>query len=232
MCAPLMHSLEKNLSIYAGINASSISENYTWKFDQKILATRFHLSTDGENWCEKTRALKRGLARTWTLHPERRMDVADYAVRVWGGVKRNAAVTLQRYVEIISDGKLPENHKGIASWSKVAAFSNPDLYAIFDARVSFSLNAIQVIYGGEDFFWFPQLPGRNNLLNASWPFLKSIAVKNSWHVVESPEVYSVYINLLRAVSVKIGIDLEEVEMLLFSNAEKLAREMAAISNCR
>lgn len=222
-----MPSLEATLLSYARLHLPLLPQIYLWKFDPAVVHQSFALPVDGASWYDKTRALKRAIANQWHSSPERRGDIADYAVRVWGGVRSNAAATMQSYVHTISNGQLPQNHKGIASWSKVAAFSNPDQHAIFDARVSFSLNAIQILHGTGERLWFPHLPGRNTLLTATWPALKRQASQQGWARIGSTQVYPTYIELLHAGSAKLGVGVDDIEMLLFAKAEDLAREVTA-----
>lgn len=220
-----MPSLDAILYSYAKQHLPSLPRDYKWKFDATVVSHSFKLTINGQNWYEKTRALKRGIANEWISSPGLRIALADYAVRVWGGVKRNAATTIQSYVQAVSQGQIPPTHKGIASWSKVAAFSNPDLHAIFDARVSFSLNAIQMLQGDGERWWFPHLAGRNKLLNATWPLLKAHATQKNWNRIESKKVYSTYIDLIKSVAQQLDVCIDDVEMLLFSKAEELARKI-------
>jgi len=217
-----MQSLENTLLSYATQHLPSLHHIYTWKFDTALAHQTFEWTIAGSNWYEKTRALKRHASREWAASHEQRAVLADYAVRIWGGVKRNAPATMQGYVQIVSQGQVPVNHKGIASWSKVAAFSNPDEHAIFDARVSFSLNVLQMLHGDERRWWFPHLAGRNTQLNACWSRLKIQARQQGWLRVATTDVYLTYIGLLMDVSRKLDVEIGDVEMLLFSKAEDFA----------
>ena len=132
-----MPSLDATLYAYAKQHLPSLPKIYTWKFDENVVFHAFGLNINGQNWYEKTRLLKRSIANQWIASPEQRIALAGYVVRVWGGVKRNAAKTIEGYVDTVSHGQLPPTFKGIASWSKVLAFSNPQSHAIFDARLFF-----------------------------------------------------------------------------------------------
>ncbi|SDA96816.1 hypothetical protein SAMN03159443_05780 [Pseudomonas sp. NFACC15-1] len=217
-----MQSLENTLLSYATQHLPSLPNIYTWKFDTALVHHSFKWEIDGSNWYEKARALKRHVAQEWTASPEQRMALADYAVRVWGGVRGNALATMQGYVQTVSQGRVPDKHKGIASWSKVAAFSNPTEHAIFDARVAFSLNVLQRLHGDEQRWWFPHLAGRNTHLNACWPRLKTQAREQRWIRIATTDVYPTYIELLVNVSRKLDVEIGDVEMLLFSKAEDFA----------
>lgn len=217
-----MQSLESTLRFYATEHLPSLPHLYKWTFDSDLVRHSFEWAIDGANWYEKARALKRHASQEWAASPGQRAAIADYAVRVWGGVTRNKSATMQGYVQIVSQGQVPSNHKGIASWSKVAAFSNPREHAIFDARVSFSLNVLQLLHGDGQRWWFPHLAGRNKQLNACWPRLKTQARQQGWLRVATTDVYSTYIGLLVNVSRKLNVEIGDVEMLLFSKAEDFA----------
>lgn len=218
-----MNALEATLLSYATQHLPALRNEYVWKFDAAVARTDFGVTVTGTTWYDKTRALKRGLSEVWTSRPNERTALADYAVRVWGGVKRNAPTTIESYVQTMSLGAVPKSHKGIASWSKIAAFSDPSSHAIFDARVSFSLNAIQLLSGAGQCLWFPHLAGRNKLLVEMWPLLEAYADVKKWTPIDSTQVYSTYITLLTSVSRSLRKDIDDVEMLLFSKAEELAK---------
>lgn len=225
-----MKSLEATLLSYATQHLPALLNDYVWRFDPAVAHTDFGVTVTGTTWYDKTRSLKRGLSQVWTSRPNERTALADYAVRVWGGVKRNTPTTIDSYVQTVSLGAVPKSHKGIASWSKVAAFSDPSNHAIFDARVSFSLNAIQLLSGGGQCLWFPHLAGRNKLLVRTWPLLKAHAEVQKWAPIDSTQVYSTYIALLTSVSRSLRKDIDDVEMLLFAKAEELAKAVNATNS--
>lgn len=219
-----MQSIETTLRSYAERHLPALPHAYAWTFDAAMVYESFGLAVSGANWYERARTLKRGLSQEWALFPEKRTEIANYAVRTWGRVNANHATTMQGYVQAVSEGGVPATHKGIASWSKVAAFSNPGLHAIFDARVSFSLNVIQLLQGSGQHCWFPHLPGRNNLLNGCWPRLKAMARQQGWLRIGTRQVYARYIELITNVAGQLGVDIDDLEMLLFSKAGELADE--------
>src|SRR5208282_183161 len=107
--------------------------------------------------------------------------------------------------------------QGVATWSKILAVQNPDTYAIFDARVSAALNAIQLAKGVETLILFPQLPSQNKEITK---FQKWLAPQS---IGKQRPTYREYVSLLRAVAGKSGLNApDEVEMVLFANAAVLA----------
>lgn len=138
----------------------------------------------------------------------------------WGGVRRNADATIQRYVLTMDADLAGGPLAGIASWSKVLAMRDPARYAIFDARVSAALNALQIVWG-DDAILFPRLPNQNRTIKAFNGWLES--EHHDTRRVQKGDVYPGYMALLREVGSRLGHAApDQVEMVLFANAEVLA----------
>ena len=69
----------------------------------------------------------------------------------WGGVE---ALIWNHYNELIKRGI-----NGVSSWSKALVLHDCNKYAIFDARVSSSLNYLQVINNTKEKILFPRWLG-------------------------------------------------------------------------
>jgi len=120
--------------------------------------------------------------RTWS-DPANQVALADFVIRIWGGLGRNSPETIRGYVKrfgalraepgSIGDhrslhekalhGKGLWKFDGIASWSKWVNFLWPGWALIYDARIAFGLNAIHFLEALQTPV-FPQPPGRNSLL--------------------------------------------------------------------
>jgi|ERR1700683_5034105 len=88
--------------------------------------------------------LRRVLSEIWKNEPTRRPEIAAWYVRDWGGIKSNRKETIDKYVCLSEADLTALNMQGVATWSKILVVQNPDTYAIFDARVSAALNALQL----------------------------------------------------------------------------------------
>jgi hypothetical protein len=114
--------------------------------------------------------------------------------------------------------------KGVATWSKILTVRNPNYYAIYDARVAASLNAIQLISAIKEPIFFPQVPSRNSKISnfqkwISRRFPKAIRVSRN-------RAYREYVSLVGAVARNSGLaSPDEVEMILFANAETLVLKL-------
>ena len=152
-------------------------------------------------------------------------NLAKYYVSTWGGVHRNSHQTLKNYIESEPSSLiLAQKQKGVASWSKVLCIRNPEEYAIFDARVAFTLNALQFLASVEpkEFIRFPILPSRNGSINRATPILRQYFSKNK--ISETNNYYQNYLSILKSAEFK-DYKICEIEMLLFTAAGALASKL-------
>jgi hypothetical protein len=149
--------------------------------------------------------------------------IAEWVVKEWGGVKKNKPGTLATYVAM-TRAKCPKTPwKGVASYSKIMAVFDPKQYAIFDARVASSLNAIQMLDDKKLKVRFPIPSGQNIAIKR---FAKMVSQAGSVHEIGKEQAYREYLVLITAVSGVLKCDLYKIEMLLFGLATRLARRFA------
>jgi hypothetical protein len=182
--------------------------------------------------------------------PNMPVEIAKWIVKEWGGIPIGEEKNFKKCIETA----LEEHSKGamfkferIASWSKFLAFMYPKEYAIYDARVVYSLNWILLSAGADKFF--PVLEGRNSvmgLLDYKLQLLLTNHKKNEivnklearkgnkTHFLSGLEkdvfydksiAFSEYCCLLREIAEKIYPKkdphaLTKVEMILFSIADR------------
>ncbi|WAC22931.1 hypothetical protein [Blastomonas sp. SL216] len=142
----------------------------------------------------------------------------------FGGIRKNSDERISRYAqasdEELAHGKLA----GVASWSKVLSIRDPAAYAIYDARVAFSLNALQLQRLGHVGVWFPLLPTQNATLKRVQRPFANIKPKLE-HRIKSKFAYRRY---MEALSHAVGNGApDDGEMILFAVAPKLARDWAS-----
>ena len=169
--------------------------------------------------------LKRELHRLWNASQEDdQLELAKYYVAVWGGVKRNSADTLRKYVTASQDDVIANGVKGVASWSKVLCIRDPEAYAIFDARVSTSLNCLQIIHGVPNPVLYPLLPGQNRTIQKGTEHITTLAGANAWTPASEHQYYRKYLSLVSEVANSCeapNAKIYTIEMLLFALAESL-----------
>lgn len=181
--------------------------------------------------------LKEQISKLW-MNGDKRI-IAEWIVRNWGGIKGNRPETLDRYVSIIQNnnghkgnGGFGKQIKGVASYSKILMATNPEKYAIYDARVAVSLNAIQLIDKTENGLAFNYLSGRNRITGdnskkrgfSSDPKYKvaSLIKTHGFSRIQRDGTYGVYLDLLHKVKTHFpDYKLYHLEMALFADAEAL-----------
>lgn len=210
--------------------ASALGRDYTFDMNPTSLHAGTKLRVMGATPFDRNIDLKLKLATAWRSGDiEYRKVLAHYYVSTWGGIRRNSPDRLAQYVDHASRDAVPP-FRGIASWSKVMTAADPTRYAIFDARVSFTLNAIQLDAASRDAIRFPALPTRNKALGIAMPkLLRQAAAQPHWGAIDKDDVYTAYLELLRhsAVGLPGPLPLATAEMVLFARAPDLAQAYLA-----
>jgi len=204
----------------------SISEDYRWPPKGKPADCPFDgYQSAGSSNLETVLHQRRFLASLWAVDPTQRLRIASWVIRDWGGVRGNAPETIRRYASTDSGELIGAGITGIASWSKVLAVADPCRFAIYDARVAVSLNAIQLVYGGNQLHHgFPLLPSQNKRIVA---FGKRLRQRADWMdasaLQPAASAYQSYLDHLHYQAKCRGesLDWQILEMALFSHAERL-----------
>lgn len=223
-----MRRLIDRLTEYANQHLPELSGNYTWDFNEAVLESTLGITAAGDCWYEKNLDLKRQISEQWLrADTVTRTRLAHYYVAIWGGIRGNQAGRLEGYVRSLSQGELlPFN--GIASWSKIAVIASPQDNAILDARVAFSLNALQFLNPECISAWFPRMESRNSLIRRVRPCMDwQAAAQRRDTDLPRHMAYATYISLLQSVSDELADrpGLAPLEMLLFAKAEELAADV-------
>jgi len=219
-------TLRECLSRFHAKNAPRLDELYRWPIPRLDIGIPFEQGSD--SLTKANMRLKRTLNAAWQdAHEARRFEIAHWYVARWGGVKRNKRETLEDIVAASEKELLSRGMSGIATWSKVLVVKDPDRYAIFDARVATSINALQLIGRHERPILFPSLPSQNRTITQFQKWLRERGFERSRYVAKA-EVYPAYLEILGDVAKGLGLaSLDEIEMALFANAETLSREAVA-----
>lgn len=216
--------------ILSQLNLDKIT--YTWKVsDRSWLALGTHFREIEDNAARNT-ALRSFLRDEWhssTL--SRRLELATWMVRDWGGIKTNKEETIERYVLLAGSADPQVKFYGISSFTKVLTIVDSDRYAIYDARVATSLNALQLITGCHALA-FPYPPGRNSEIDQpktkkgfSDVFTRRELLSRGFSSVRKDDSYRLYLDLLGLIRRASGKTLLEIEMQLFGQAIELSQEV-------
>ena len=220
-------------SAFAQLGLPAVEADYKWR----IPTTLYDGSTPdypGTNFKANV-ALKKDLSRRWAQEPKNRERIAKWIISDWGGIRGNKKTTIHNYYLEALKNTPQTPIKGIASFSKILAIKAPDQYAIYDARVAVSLNAIQIIAGKKNGLAFPYLSGRNNITgnwtakpkrgfsaNAEASIDTLTSKPNEWTRVKNDAAYVTYLGGLHQISTELNVPVYFLEMALFAQAEKLA----------
>jgi hypothetical protein len=145
-----------------------------------------------------------------------------WIIQRWGGIRsfkdthgNREKIALLR--DQLSSRKMTQNvFSVISSLSKLAAFQNPDLYAIYDSRAIAALNWL--LFCSEDTpRLFPQPPGRNSVLLECDPNTLMRLSGKEFTVRSHKSAFFEYCELLRSLceTALNGAKLYQLEMMLF-----------------
>ena len=204
----------------------------------KQLGDNFHLN--GDSNYEKNVALKLMISDEIQRHNVDLDSLAAWIITTWGGIPKLSKST-QQYIKNAISKDYPLTLTGVASYSKLFAMFYPEEFAIYDARVAVSLNIIQLLSTQQKAVFFPYLSGRNKITgyqstNQGFSRMPEFSRKNIaktssklWKNIPNDAVYSNYNRIINSVCTSNNWKLYDVEMLLFSKAEDLVRQLQTTS---
>lgn len=212
-----MINLQSILAEYFVRARSNLDIDYDWDIPEKV-PIPFVRGTD--SCAQANMRLRRELRNAWINEPGQRYELANWYVRVWGGIRRNKSETIQAYCDSSEEQLVSSTWKGVATWSKILAMRDPDKYAIYDARVGAALLALQLLERTKTPILFSHVPSRNKTIKEFQFRVKQIPGSKD-------HTYSDYVALLTAVAKRSGLaSPEEIEMVLF------ARSLPLVAKCQ
>lgn len=220
-------NLIRIINKFANIN---LDERFDWDFPPDGLPTAVVTDLPKGNHFIRNIFLKKCLQNHL---PDKKKEIEYWIIRKWGGIRRfekdnkNDARIDALYRQLPS-GLLSRDMFGcISSLSKIASFFNPEKYAIYDARATFSLNWL-LLKSGTTSGFFPVPAGRNTAIT-NYDIETVIRLKcgeNNNLFLKPASAYFEYCKLLKELSLRIWNDTERknmpyyLEMLLFVIAPK------------
>lgn len=195
---------------------------YNWRKLNELLVPQEIKLPEGNQY-KKNIALKTKLHDKWKSETDlsKKGELIEYYIKTWGGIKGNKPSAMEEYKSLNAKVLMEKGVKGIASWSKALVVHDYNKYAIFDARVSCSLNALQIIYETEDKRLFPILASQNKRIIEANKQLTSISKEFTWTKPNEFTFYNEYLELLSLCASELNSNISTVEMLLFAKAEEL-----------
>lgn len=177
----------------------------------------------GKNDFERAIALRKCINVELRNKPKRKIELTNFYISKWGGVRANSPATILAYAREEDATLIARRTKGIASWSKALSIRDPNKYAIYDARVAFSLNALQTNRKVSDPIFFPLVAGRNSQLREPTRQIRSEVKKEKSETHPGESFYLAYLRLLNDVARRLKVTIGEVEMCLFASAVDLSK---------
>jgi hypothetical protein len=234
--------MDCHIAKYLEGQKNKLAELYSCEFNTKIPLEKFGILIKGDTWFEKTINLKLALRKRIeekTKDQNELEKIATYFIKDWGGIRRfsKPEEVVEMFGNMTGTDVCPKDFKptfkSISSWSKWASLVCPKWACVYDARVAYSINAINYLSGGVHKI-FPIPEGRNtrlNLFDVSTLILSAKIketdksepkfIRKSYFVADSA-AYIEYLSVVRGVSQRLWNDHEhihEVEMLLFALAD-------------
>jgi len=222
--------LFESLNSFCLAHLNETNDWYTWKIDESKIPIDIKLPKG--NQYLKNISLKEELHKAWEFESDikKKKEIIKYYIKDWGGIASNSEYSMNDYTTHSPDFLIAKGKKGIASWSKALVIHNPEKYAIFDARVSISLNCLQIVYDIKDKILFPNLGSRNKTVSEGQKKISQISKQDNWQKVNKSTFYIDYLQLLRNVGNSRKNSIATVEMLLFAKAEMLVNETRILLN--
>ena len=219
----------KNIVLSYISNHTSDKLKYFWKIkgNWNELGLNFN-HNDFKSDDEKRIAAKKHVAKIWySLDNHERFRVASWIIKDWGGIRGNKDETISNYVSFSLEKQKNFLFKGVSSYSKILSFTNPDKFAIYDARVASSLNCL-LLEGRSNKFLFPIPDSQNrNIKPFRKHLLKDEVINRKFLYIEN--FYETYLDILEKISLEIGQSIDYVEGILFTDTENLIHKKAISS---
>lgn len=216
-----MEDLKKILIKFCTENLKTDSDWYHWTIKDKYLPQEIELLD--ESRVLRNLSLKQQLHSKWSkLDDKIKGELIEFYIVIWGGIRGNKKETLDVYKKSTSQELIKRGVNGVSSWSKALVLHDCNKYAIFDSRVSTSLNYLQVINNTKEKILFPILSSQNKEITIANKNLKQIS--RAWEKLENNEFYDFYLELLSATANELNTNISIIEMLLFAKATDVIKK--------
>ena len=234
--------MHNEIAEYLSKYVSRIDELYRWSFKEEIPRREFGFSFCGKTPFQRTLELKQQISKAaeGASSEEEKGRLATYFIKDWGGIAKISDVReiVSRFNSVAFSKALCKadfGFKKISSWSKWLSVVCPKWACIYDARVAYSLNAINYISGAKHKI-FPMPEGRNtqiNILDVATLLLsrklsvadsiepKAIKKRHFFSESAAYETYTAVIHKVHSLLWGSSSPCQFSEMLLFSLADTL-----------
>jgi len=211
-------SIEFAIHSFCAENIGTENNWYSWKPINETLLPQ-GIAIPAGNEYERNIALKNALSAAYkTAGRSRKIELTNYYIAIWGGVRANDVSTITSY-SLSDEAALTQlGSSGIASWSKALCIRDPNNYCIFDARVSVAIHCLAILTCTEIDCWMPTLTSQNKRISEANKWLRSSGKVRRKTSYKNTNFYERYLLACRQISSRLGCPLSAVEMLLFTGA--------------
>jgi len=207
------------LAAYVEENRPELDTLHRWKIP--LVPTFAPFERGSDSLAKANERLKRALSVVWYADPDPQYELAEWYVSKWGGV-HNRPEKLQASIASTDDELFGRRTAGIASRSKLVAIRDSERFAIFDAQVSFALNALQIVQEHEPPIFFPNLLSKNRKVGKFHDWVKTRNHGDAYKAFAA-RAYVIYLRVLAEVAQQLALaDAGEIVMLLVAQTEDVA----------
>jgi hypothetical protein len=210
-----MEKLKSIIKDFCKENLKKDYDWYHWKIKNDYLPHGIQLLDESRVF--RNLSLKEQLHSKWSQSDiKTKGELIEYYIVRWGGIRGNKKETLDIYKTNSAQELINRGVNGVSSWSKALVLHDSNKYAIFDSRVSCSLNYLQIINDSKNKILFPILSSQNREITIANKNLKLIS--RDWKKLGYNEFYNFYLELLSATANELSTNISTIEMLLFAKA--------------
>jgi len=229
--------IDEEIINYISKKYKCLKQNYQWKIPN---IDDFDYS--GESTYQANVKLKKyfNLKYNKCKNIQEQINVAELIIKKWGGIYSTQEKTIKEFINNFNSQKTFP-HKNVSSYSKLYSMIDLDNYAIYDSRVAACLNALQLNLCIKEGYVFNYINGRNNIIGNSIKKIgftqnnkfneKNISKDENWIRIEKVDNYKFYLDYINKIKKVLDIELYDIEMILFSDAENQCIQIMQKSNC-
>jgi hypothetical protein len=213
-----LEDLGKALTSYIEEKFFSLRDSYKWDFSIENFPNKEY-KFEGQTPYENSKLLRQFIHLAISQNDDLKVEYQKWYVRDWGGVRGNNDATIETYISTPSSDLFKLETRGIATWSKILCVRDPSQFSIYDARVALALNSLQRRHLIKNPLLFPLLPSQNK----SFVLPRHKLITDSlFFSSQVPQFYSTYLSLLTGAANNKPWDIQDIEMILFSNSKELS----------
>ena len=134
-------------------------KRFTWDNKLKKLPHTLGVEIKGENPAKEYLQLRKEFSKILTENSSTHKEAYKWIINVWGKIKLGKEPELHELAKEFLEGNTKFDR--VSSTSKIAAFTKPKDYVIYDSRIAYALNWIMFYKNAGIFFPSPESRNQN-----------------------------------------------------------------------